>query len=72
MMALSLIGCSTTSVSTKSGAETSSTDISEINFGGSSNFRVGVLLPLSGDDLKKQRTEKFLKIGRNLDEHNRK
>ncbi len=49
MMALSLIGCSTTSVSTKSGAETSSTDISEINFGGSSNFRVGVLLPLSGD-----------------------
>ena len=30
------------------------------------------LLPLSGDDLKKQRTEKFLKIGRNLDEHNRK
>ncbi len=30
------------------------------------------LLPLSGDDLKKQRTEKFLKIGRNFDEHNRK
>lgn len=30
------------------------------------------LLPLSGDDLKRQRTEKFLKIGRNLDEHNRK
>lgn len=30
------------------------------------------LLPLSGDDLKKQRTEKFLKIGRNLDERNRK
>lgn len=30
------------------------------------------LLPMSGDELKKQRTEKFLKIGRNLDEHNRK
>lgn len=30
------------------------------------------LLPLSGDELKKQRTEKFLKIGRNLDEHIRK
>ncbi len=30
------------------------------------------LLPLSGDELKKQRTEKFLKIGRNLDELNRK
>lgn len=30
------------------------------------------LLPLSGDDLKKQRTEKFLKIGRNLDEPHRK
>lgn len=30
------------------------------------------LLPLSGDELKKQRTEKFLKIGRNLDEHTRK
>lgn len=29
------------------------------------------LLPLSGDELKKQRTEKFLKMGRNLDEHNR-
>lgn len=30
------------------------------------------LLPLSGEELKKQRTEKFLKIGRNLDEHIRK
>lgn len=30
------------------------------------------LLPLSGEDLKKQRTEKFLKIGRNLDELSRK
>ncbi len=30
------------------------------------------LMPLSGDDLKKQRTEKFLKIGRNLDEPHRK
>lgn len=30
------------------------------------------LLPLSGEELKKQRTEKFLKIGRNLDEHTRK
>lgn len=30
------------------------------------------LMPLGGDDLKKQRTEKFLKIGRNLDEHIRK
>lgn len=30
------------------------------------------LLSLSGDELKKQRTEKFLKIGRNLDEHIRK
>lgn len=29
------------------------------------------LLPLSGEELKKQRTEKFLKIGRNLDEHTR-
>lgn len=49
MTALSLIGCSTASVSTKSGAETSSTDISEINFSSDSNFRIGVLLPLSGD-----------------------
>lgn len=30
------------------------------------------LLPMSGEELKKQRTEKFLKIGRNLDEHIRK
>lgn len=30
------------------------------------------LLPLSGEELKKQRTEKFLKIGRNLDELTRK
>ena len=30
------------------------------------------LLPLSGEELKKQRTEKFLKIGRNLDERLRK
>lgn len=48
-MALGLFGCSTTSVSTNSGADASSTDISEINFGNSTNFRVGVLLPLSGD-----------------------
>lgn len=49
IMALSLFGCSTTSVTTDSGFDASSTDISEVNFGGSSNFRVGVLLPLSGD-----------------------
>ena len=49
VMALGLFGCSTTSVSTNSGADASSTDISEINFGNSANFRVGVLLPLSGD-----------------------
>lgn len=42
-----LAGCST-SISTKGGAEQGSTDISEVNFGDTENFRVGVLLPLSG------------------------
>lgn len=49
---LSLIGCSTTSVTTTGGADASSTDISELTFGSSDNFRVGVLLPLSGDAAK--------------------
>lgn len=49
---LSLIGCSTTSVSTTGGVDASSTDISELTFGSSDNFRVGVLLPLSGDASK--------------------
>lgn len=46
---LSLFGCSTTTVTSKSGTDVSSTDISEVNFGTNNNFRVGVLLPLTGD-----------------------
>lgn len=49
ILSFGLFGCSTTSVNTTSGADASSTDISEVSFGGSSNFRVGVLLPLTGD-----------------------
>ena len=45
-----LIGCSSTKVNQLGGADASSTDYSEINLGNtSSNFRVGVLLPLSGE-----------------------
>ena len=43
-----LAGCRTT-VSTNGGADVSSTEISEVNLGTDGNFRVGVLLPLSGD-----------------------
>lgn len=46
---LSLIGCSSTPVMTSGGSDASSTDISELSFGSSNNFRVGVLLPLSGE-----------------------
>ncbi len=43
-----LAGCRTT-VSTHGGTEVSNTEISEVNLGTDGNFRVGVLLPLSGD-----------------------
>lgn len=46
---LSLLGCSSTPVLTNGGSDASSTDISELSFGSSNNFRVGVLLPLSGE-----------------------
>lgn len=48
---LLLSGCQTAVVS-QGGAEGSSTDISEVNLGNDGNFRVGVLLPLSGDAAK--------------------
>jgi len=48
---LLLSGCRTT-VSTQGGAEVSNTEISEVNLGNDGNFRVGVLLPLSGNAAK--------------------
>lgn len=48
ILCFGIFGCSTTSVST-GGSDASSTDISELNLGNGNNFRVGVLLPLSGD-----------------------
>lgn len=45
---LALAGCSST-VATNSGFNEANTEISEVNFGGKENFRVGVLLPLSGN-----------------------
>lgn len=47
-----LMAACQSSVSTRGGAETATTDYSEINFGSSRNFRVGVLLPLSGQAAK--------------------
>ena len=48
-LSLVLVGCSSTKVNQLGGAEASSTDFSEISFSEKENFRVGVLLPLSGD-----------------------
>lgn len=48
---LLLMSCSS-SVSTRGGVETMTSDISEVNFGGDENFRVGVLLPLTGKAAK--------------------
>ena len=45
------MSCSS-SVSTRGGVETMTSDISEVNFGGDENFRVGVLLPLTGKAAK--------------------
>ena len=47
IVCLLLMSCSS-SVSTRGGVETMTSDISEVNFGGDDNFRVGVLLPLTG------------------------
>lgn len=49
IVGLCLLGCRSTSVSTTGGADASSTDISELNIGGSNDYRVGILLPLSGE-----------------------
>ena len=46
---LALVGCSTSNVNHLGGADASSTDFSEISLAEQSSFRVGVLLPLSGD-----------------------
>lgn len=49
-MCLGLFACSTTSSLSTGGSDASSTDISELNLGnGNDNFRVGVILPLSGE-----------------------
>ena len=49
-LGLALVGCSTSSnVNHLGGADASSTDFSEINLSEKSSFRVGVLLPLTGD-----------------------
>lgn len=48
---LLLSACQTTVVS-EGGIEDSNTEISEVNLGNDGNFRVGVLLPLSGDAAK--------------------
>lgn len=45
-------GCRSTEVTAPSGADSSYTEYSEVNLGGSDNFRVGVLLPLSGEAAK--------------------
>ena len=48
---LALAGCQSTVV-TQGGAEGSSTEISEVTLGNDGTFRVGVLLPLSGNAAK--------------------
>ena len=48
-LSLTLLGCSTSNVNHLGGADASSTDFSEINLSENSSFRVGVLLPLTGD-----------------------
>lgn len=48
-LGLALVGCSTSKVNQLGGADASSTDFSEINFSEKSDFRVGVLLPLTGN-----------------------
>lgn len=48
---LALAGCAST-VATEGGFNEANTEISEVNFGGKDNFRVGVLLPLSGSAAK--------------------
>lgn len=50
-LGLVLAGCSTNS-SSRSGFDAFNSDISEVNFGSTTNFRVGVLLPLSGEAAK--------------------
>lgn len=52
---IALAACSTTEkpkVVANGGADVINTEISEINISGSSSFRVGVLLPLSGQAAK--------------------
>ena len=53
MFCLSLASCrSVTQVKDEGGVEGYNTDIMEINMSGSNNFRVGMLLPLTGADSK--------------------
>ena len=47
-----LAGCRSADIATQGGYDDMSTDYSEVNLGGRSNFRVGVLLPLSGSAAK--------------------
>ena len=47
-----LAGCRSADVATQGGYDDMSTDYSEVSLGGRSNFRVGVLLPLSGSAAK--------------------
>lgn len=47
-----LAGCRSADVVTQGGYDDMSTDYSEVSLGGRSNFRVGVLLPLSGSAAK--------------------
>ena len=61
---LALAGCQSTVV-TQGGAEGSSTEISEVTLGNDGTFRVGVLLPLSGNAAKQGNGLKnATKIGR--------
>lgn len=45
-------GCRSSGVDTRGGADGVNTDISEVGFGEKSDFRVGVLLPLTGEAAK--------------------
>lgn len=49
---LALTGCGSSRISARGGYDDSNTDFSEVNFGGKNDFRLGVLLPLSGEAAK--------------------
>ena len=49
---LMVAGCRSAEVATQSGFDGVTTDYGEVNLGGRSDFRVGVLLPLSGSAAK--------------------